>query len=81
MWASRGKYIRAEPVSALYARRWWHHVGVFPELKEQLTTWVPGERSPDRVDPLVWAVSALFYPTEEADELLVYEDRVIISPY
>ena len=51
-------------MSALYARRWCHHVGIFPELEEQLATWVPGERSPDRMDALVWALSALFYPTE-----------------
>ncbi|MDP9321811.1 MAG: hypothetical protein M3P16_12015 [Chloroflexota bacterium] len=54
---------------------------VFPELEEQLTTWVPGERSPDRMDALVWAVSALFYPTEEEHELVVYDSPVTISPY
>jgi len=68
-------------VSALYARRWCHHVGVFPELEEQLTTWVPGERSPDRMDALVWALSALFYPTEEEEVTLVYDHPVTISPY
>jgi phage terminase large subunit-like protein len=81
VWASRGKYTRAEPVSALYARRWCHHVGIFPELEEQLTTWVPGERSPDRMDALVWAVSALFYPTEEEEAVIVYDSPVTISPY
>lgn len=58
-----------------------NYVGVFPELEEQLTTWVPGERSPDRMDALVWAVSALFYPTGETEvERVVSEDRVTISP-
>jgi hypothetical protein len=33
VWASRGKYTRAEPVSALYARRRCHHVGVFPSSR------------------------------------------------
>jgi phage terminase large subunit-like protein len=51
------------------------------EKQEQLTTWVPGERSPDRMDVLVWAISALFYPTEEENELVVYDERVTISPY
>jgi len=68
-------------VSALYARRWCQHVGIFPELEEQLATWVPGERSPDRMDALVWALSALFYPTEEEEVTLVYDHPVTISPY
>jgi phage terminase large subunit-like protein len=58
-----------------------HQVGVFPELKEQLTTWVPGERSPDRMDALVWALSAIFYPTEEHEFVVVYDSPVSISPY
>ncbi len=80
VWASRGKYTRAEPVSALYARRWCHHLGVFPELEEQMTTWVLGERSPDRMDALVWAVSALFYAPEAEPELIEFEG-VQISPF
>ena len=52
--ASRGKQTRAEPVAALFARERCHHVGVFPELEEQQTTWVPGMRSPDRMDAAVW---------------------------
>ncbi len=80
VWASRGKYTRAEPVSALYVRRLCHHVGVFPELEEQMTTWVIGEKSPDRVDALVWALSALVFPSEPEAELIEFEP-VRISPY
>ena len=38
-----------------------HHVGVFPELELQMTTWSPQDdkTSPDRVDALVWALSEL----------------------
>lgn len=57
--ASRGKRTRAEPVAALYEQGRVHHVGLFPELEDQLTTWIPGEKSPDRLDALVWAISAL----------------------
>lgn len=59
--ASRGKYTRAEPVAALYEQGRVHHVGVYPELEDQMTTWVPGvsKRSPDRVDALVWGVTEL----------------------
>jgi phage terminase large subunit-like protein len=57
--ASRGKQIRAEPVSSLYERQLIHHVGTFPDLEDQLCNWVPGEKSPDRLDALVWAFTEL----------------------
>jgi phage terminase large subunit-like protein len=57
--ASRGKQTRAEPVAALYEQGRVHHVGTFPELEDQMCSWVPGERSPDRMDALVWAITEL----------------------
>ncbi len=58
--ASRGKQARAEPVAALYEQGLVHHVGTFPELEDQLCSWVPGEgKSPDRLDALVWAITDL----------------------
>ena len=57
--ASRGKYIRAEPVAALYEKGEVHHVGAFPELEDQMCEWVPGDESPDRMDALVWAITEL----------------------
>lgn len=58
--ASRGKQVRAEPISALYEQGKCHHVGSFPALEDQMCEWVPGEcKSPDRVDALVWAISEL----------------------
>jgi phage terminase large subunit-like protein len=58
--ASRGKATRAEPISALYEQGRVHHFGTFPELEDQLCEWVPGvEKSPDRVDALVWALTSL----------------------
>ena len=58
--ASRGKATRAEPVSALYEQGKVRHFGAFPELEDQLCEWVPGaEKSPDRLDALVWAISFL----------------------
>lgn len=58
--ASRGKRVRAEPIAALYEQGRVHHVGAFPELEDQMTTWTPesGE-SPDRMDALVWALTEL----------------------
>jgi phage terminase large subunit-like protein len=58
--ASRGKAVRAEPVSSLYELGRVHHAGVFMELEDEMVTWVPGDAdSPDRMDALVWAVTAL----------------------
>jgi phage terminase large subunit-like protein len=57
--ASRGKVIRAEPVAALYEQGRVHHVGQLPELEDQITSWTPGDRSPDRMDALVWALTEL----------------------
>lgn len=66
VWASRGKIARAEPVAMLMEQGKDHHVGAFPELEGQLTTWVPGEDSPDRLDAKVWAYSELFPATDPA---------------
>jgi phage terminase large subunit-like protein len=58
--AKVSKAARAEPVSALYERRFVHHAGFFPMLEAQMTTWVPGDaKSPDRMDALVHAISTL----------------------
>lgn len=62
--ASRGKYVRAEPVSTLYQKRRVHHVGLFGQLEDQMCNFTPDiDRrvmgSPDRVDALVWAFWAL----------------------
>jgi len=59
--ASRGKRTRAEPISALYEQGLVHHVGVFPGLEDQMTTWdaTDGSDSPDRVDALVWLLTWL----------------------
>ncbi len=60
--ASRGKYIRAEPIAGRYEKGEVHHVGEFVELEDQMCEWVPGEGSPDRMDALVWAATALATP-------------------
>ena len=57
--ASRGKQTRAEPVAALYEQGKVHHVGAFELLEDQMCQWVPGEKSPDRMDALVWALTEL----------------------
>lgn len=61
--ASRGKWLRAEPVAALYAQGRVRHAGRFAELEDEMCDFGPNGlsagRSPDRVDALVWAVGEL----------------------
>ena len=67
--ASRGKVTRAEPIAALYEQGRVHHVGMFPELEDQMCAFTADAHgnlsrstsySPDRVDALVWALTDLF---------------------
>lgn len=52
--------IRAEPIAALYEQKKVFHVGLFPELEDQMCTFVGGShKSPDRLDALVWALTEL----------------------
>jgi phage terminase large subunit-like protein len=61
--ASQGKRTRAEPIASLYEQGRVHHVGMFAALEDQMCTWQPltGERSPDRMDALVWALTELMF--------------------
>ena len=61
--ASRGKLTRAEPVAALYEQGKVHHVGVYRALEDQMCGWTPGDKSPDRLDALVWALTNLMLDT------------------
>ena len=63
--ASKGKHTRAEPVAALYEQGKVHHVGSFPELEDQMCSWVPGDDSPDRLDAAVWALTDLMISGRE----------------
>tara|TARA_R110002110_G_scaffold27125_8_gene99026 strand:+ start:291 stop:1397 length:1107 start_codon:yes stop_codon:yes gene_type:complete len=58
--ASRGKLVRAEPISALYEQDKVCHVGIYPELEDQMCSYTAESReSPDRLDALVWALTDL----------------------
>lgn len=64
--ASRGKVVRAEPISALYEQHRVHHCGRFDELEDQMCIFSidnirnSSTGSPDRVDALVWGLTELF---------------------
>jgi phage terminase large subunit-like protein len=65
--AMRGKMLRAEPVALLYEQQRVRHAGAYPELEDEMCDFGPhadgwglsSGRSPDRLDALVWAVTAL----------------------
>lgn len=70
VWSSHGKLTRAEPVAHLYRRGLVSHVGSFPKLEHQMTSWWPGskEPSPDRMDALVFALTELAGLGQAAEE-------------
>jgi phage terminase large subunit-like protein len=61
--ANRGKWLRAEPVAALYGRGLVSHVAGLSELEDEMCAFGADGRSnghsPDRVDALVWALTEL----------------------
>lgn len=61
--ASRGKWIRAEPVAALYEQGKVRHVGSLPQLEDEMCAFGPDGlsdgKSPNRLDALVWAATEL----------------------
>lgn len=62
--ATRGKAVRAEPIAALYENGKVRHVGLFDQLEDELTAFSTvgylGEKSPNRADALIWALTELF---------------------
>jgi phage terminase large subunit-like protein len=63
--ATRGKWVRAEPVAALYEQGRVKHAGIFAALEDEMCDFgvsgLSGGKSPDRVDALVWAIAALVF--------------------
>ena len=65
--ASRGKAVRAEPISVRYERGEISHVGHYPDLEDEMCSWVPGigMPSPNRIDALVWAMTEVMLVDNE----------------
>jgi phage terminase large subunit-like protein len=58
--SKHGKQLRAEPITLAYEQGRVHHLGYLADLESQMISWIPGEgKSPDRVDALVHALTAL----------------------
>ena len=76
--ATRGKRVRAEPISALYEQGRVHHVGAFEKLEDQMVSWTPDSNdSPDRLDALVWALTEL---TESSATMLAFAQMADFCP-
>jgi phage terminase large subunit-like protein len=83
--ATRGKELRAEPVSALYEQGRVHHVGrgddavALAKLEDQMVNWNPqtSKDSPDRVDALVWACTELASGSSGAGWIQFYKGEAI----
>lgn len=62
--ATRGKWVRAEPVAALYEQGRISHVGTFAALEDEMVNFgpngMPNGASPDHLDACVWALTELF---------------------
>lgn len=80
--ATRGKVVRAEPISALYDDGRVRHVGYFHDLEDEMsgftTNGYTGEKSPNRADALVWALTELFPSIMSANKPQIITNDLVI---
>jgi phage terminase large subunit-like protein len=84
--ATRGKYVRAEPVAALYEQGRAKHVGCFPLLEDEMCDFgfdgLSSGRSPDRLDAPVWAVTALRGTARSGPRVhSLFDDERLVPPW
>lgn len=81
--ASKGKVVRAEPIAALFAQGKISLVGRFTDLEYQLcamtTGGYMGDKSPDRADAMIWALTALFPAMTRKERQRGSPPRVILG--
>ena len=73
--ATRTKWLRAEPVAALYEQGRVKHAGAFPALEDEMCDFgldgLSSGRSPDRLDALVWALTSLSFGARTGPRITV----------
>ena len=76
MRATRGKYVRAEPIAALYEQGRVFHNAPLSALERQMCDYVPGitTKSPDRLDALVWGLTDLLLDGEKTARPKIWDD-------
>ena len=83
--ASKGKCVRAEPISSLYHNGKISHYGNYKELEDELlgfsTHGYIGEKSPNRADALIWGLTYLFpgITSEKEDDEVDIDDLLPTS--
>lgn len=81
--ASRGKVVRAEPVAVLFEQQKVWFVGNFPELEDQCcsmtTAGYTGGKSPDRLDAMVWGLSAMFPALSKREDAFPRQPQVVLG--
>ena len=79
--ASRGKTVRAEPISVLVETGKIRMAGIFRELEDELCSFTThgymGENSPNRADAMIWGFADLFPELTRPEEVKVYQPRII----
>lgn len=83
--ASRGKAVRAEPVSALYEQGRISHVGSLPLLEDEMVLFTAagfmGEGSPNRTDALVWAITEVMFGHQQPERGVSFTAPSITTPF
>lgn len=80
--AYRGKYLRAEPVAALYEQGRVFHMGGLPTLEDQMCNYTGqiGEKSPDRLDALVYGITELLLGAQTTKFINTKESSAPLMP-
>jgi len=81
--ASRGKVVRAEPISTLFEQGKIRMAGVFREMEDELFSFTTmgymGENSPNRADAMIWAMSDLMPElVKPVEELIAAPPQVVM---
>lgn len=76
--ATKGKMLRAEPISYLYEEGRISHVGGFPDAELEMTsfTGAEGEKSPNRLDSIVHGFTYLFPIGKSSDTEYFNREKV-----
>ena len=71
--ATKGKLLRAEPIQALYAQGRVDHFSDLGPLELEMTTYTgdPKQKSPNRLDAMVWGISYLHDKNKQANVPMV----------
>jgi len=66
VYAHVSKIARAEPIVILYQKGRIFHARQFHKLEMQMATYTPKDKSPDRLDAMVWAMTELFEISDDS---------------